>query len=123
MAERARYYKALTGRKLYRIKTVYLKDGWLTDEKLGRMVEYVGEVGPSDGLLCSDGYIYLTSIELNAIRRISREGRVEMVVQSEQLEWPDSFSHRGDTIYVTTSKVGFANSPQPYRLFSFKKPQ
>jgi sugar lactone lactonase YvrE len=112
------YYQALSGHTLYRIKTEYLQDTALTEENLGKLVEKVGNSGASDGLLYKDGYIYLTSIELNAIRRIAPGGEPELVVQDSLLQWPDSFAPGPDgSIYLTTSRIGFPEDGQPYRLF------
>jgi sugar lactone lactonase YvrE len=115
------YYQALSGHTLYRIKTEYLRDASLTEEKLGKLVEKAGTSGASDGLLFQDGYIYLTSIELNAIRRMAPGGEPEIVVQDSLLQWPDSFAAGPDgSIYVTTSRITFPDDGQPYRLFQVK---
>ena len=115
------YYQSLTGHHLYRIKTEHLRDSSLMDTELEDHVELVGESGASDGLLYKEGYIYLTSIEHSAIRRISTKGILETLIQDPKLEWPDSFSLSPDgTIYVTTSKIGFPPDSGPYRLFQLK---
>jgi len=115
------YYQALTGRTLYRIGTEKLRDESIPGDELGTFVERVGESGPSDGLLYRNGFIYLTSIEENAIRRMKPGGEVEVVVQDSLLEWPDSFSHGPEgTIYVTTSRIAFPPGAQPYRLFELR---
>jgi sugar lactone lactonase YvrE len=114
------YYQALTGRNLYRISTRKLRDPLIAADELPAFVEHIGESGASDGLLFADGYVYLTSIEHNAIRRVDQGGEVETVVQDSLLEWPDSFSRGpGGTIYVTTSRIGYPPHEQPYRLFKF----
>jgi sugar lactone lactonase YvrE len=115
------YYQALSGHTLYRIKTEYLRDISLTGEKLGKLMEKMGISRASDGLLFKDGYIYLTSIELNSIRRIAPGGEPEVVVQDSLLQWPDSFAAGPDgSIYVTTSRIAFPQDGQPYRLFQIK---
>jgi len=103
------YYMPLTGRNLYRIKTEYLRDSSISDSLLAEKVEHAGETGPSDGLLYKDGWVYLSSIEENSIKRINAAGKLERVVQNSLLEWPDSFSSPpgSDDIYVTTSRIGF----------------
>jgi sugar lactone lactonase YvrE len=114
------YYQALTGRTLYRIETKALRDEKLSEEKLGEKVERVGESGASDAIAFGpDGYIYLTSLEYNAIRRITPEGVVDVAVQDDRLKWPDSFAIGSDgTIYVTTAQIHLGSArTDPYRLF------
>jgi sugar lactone lactonase YvrE len=114
------YYQALTGRSLYRIKTEFLRDTSLTEAQLGEKVEFVIESGASDAIeFGPDGNLYLTSLEHNAIRRFTSEGKVEKVFQDSRLKWPDSFSITPDgTIYVTTSQLHLGNNPaEPYRIF------
>ncbi|HER44270.1 MAG TPA: hypothetical protein ENO08_07415 [Candidatus Eisenbacteria bacterium] len=115
------YYQALTGRTLYRIRTEKLRDRSIKGAELGSFVERVGETGPSDGLLHKEGFIYLTSIEQNAIRRIKPGGDVETVVQDSLLEWPDSFALGPQgTLYVTTSRIAFPPGAGPCRLFELR---
>jgi sugar lactone lactonase YvrE len=114
------YYQALTGRSLYRIKTDYLRDFNLTKTQLSKKVELMGQSGASDAIaFAPDGSIYLTSIEYNAIRRYTLGKKVEMVIQDEQLKWPDSFSITSDgAIYVTTSQLHLGpERTEPFKIF------
>ncbi len=115
------YYQALTGRTLYRIKTEYLRDFSLTTAEVDNKVEHVGTSGASDAIeFGPDGYLYLTSIELNAIRRFDVVSKTtEPFVADENLKWPDSFSITNDgTIYVTTSHLHLGlQSEMTYKLF------
>jgi len=114
------YYQALTGRTLYRIETKFLRDEELSAADLGGKVERVGESGASDAIAFGpDGHIYLTSLEHNAIRRVTPEGNVEVAVHDERLKWPDSFAIASDgTIYVTTAQIHLGSArTDPYRLF------
>ena len=112
------YYQALTGHHLYRIKTDYLRDQSIPEADLGSKVELVGKSGASDGLFFKDGFVYLTSIEHNAIKRITEQGEVQLMVKDTLLEWPDSFSMSADgEIYVTTSRIGFPADSKPFYLF------
>jgi len=115
------YYRALTGRTLYRIRTEKLRDSSIPGGELGSFVERIGESGPSDGLLFRDGFVYLTSIEENAIRRMRPSGGLEVVVRDSLLEWPDSFALGPQgAIYVTASRIGFPPGTQPQRLFEIR---
>ena len=114
------YFQALTGRSLYRIDTKFLRDYTISNAKLAEKVEYVTESGVSDAIeFDQKGNLYLTSLEYNAIRRYTSQGKIEMVIQHDQLKWPDSFSITPEgTVYVTTSQLHLGNSRiEPYRIF------
>jgi len=64
------YYKALTGRTLYRVKVADLEGAMRSDNvDLANRVERVGQVPTSDGLAFKNGQIYVTSIEDNSLLR------------------------------------------------------
>ena len=114
------YYQALTGRTLYRIETKWLRDESLSEAELGAKVERVAESGASDGIAFGrDGHIYFTSLEHNAIRRLTPEGNVEVAVRDDRLRWPDSFAVAHDgTIHVTTAQIHLGPAAEdPYWLF------
>lgn len=117
------YYQALTGRTLYRIATRYLHDTSLTEDELGGKVEFVAETGASDAIeFGPDGYLYLTSIEHDAIRRLEVGGEIETVAQNPLLAWPDSLAITSDgTIFVTTSQIHLGpKRTEPYRIFELQ---
>ena len=63
------YYKALTGRTLYRIAITALLDESLSPEALGNLVERVAVTEPTDGLeFDTQGNLYMTALETNAIK-------------------------------------------------------
>jgi len=114
------YYQALTGRSLYRIRTIWLQDSSLSEQELGDRVEFVAKTGVADGIeFGKDGNLYLTSLEYNALRRFTPEGKVETVVQDPGLKWPDSiFIVPGGDIYVTTSQLHLGpKRVDPYRIY------
>jgi len=117
------YYQALSGYSLYRIHTKWLKDESLSEKEIEEKVELLGKPGAADGIAFgTDGYLYLTSIELNAIRRFTPDKKVEMVIQDSRLKWPDSFSitPHGD-IYVTTSQLHLAGKhTEPFKIFKLQ---
>lgn len=114
------YYQALTGRSLYKIKTEYLRDNMFTDEELGDKVELVGLSGACDGIAFGpDDNLYLSSLEFNAIRKFTPDGKVAIVVCDEGIKWPDSFSITKDgVIYFTTSQLHLgAERVDPYKIY------
>jgi len=100
------YWKALTGRMLYRIATEALSNSGLSAKELEARVERVGESEPTDGLwIDKRGRLYLSAIESNAVK-VRDGGRDTTLVQDERLRWPDTFSEGPDgTIYVTSSHI------------------
>src|SRR6201982_2645062 len=62
------YYHALTAHKLYRIKTSFLVNEQVSAKDLQSKVENVGQTTAPDGMLdASDGSIYLTDLEHDAV--------------------------------------------------------
>lgn len=116
------YYKALSGRGLYRIQTRWLQDKEMSAEALGEKVEHLGQVGASDGMVFDKaGNLYLSALEYNAIRRYTPTGDLETVVRDPRLKWPDSFARGPDGgIVVTSSQIHLgAKVSQPYRIFKY----
>jgi len=103
---RALYWKALTGRTLYRITTEALDDPRVSEKDLGARVERVAQTEPTDGLwIDGRGQLYLSAIEQDAVK--VRDGdRITTLVQDKRLRWPDTFSEGPDgTVYVTSSRI------------------
>jgi sugar lactone lactonase YvrE len=115
------YYKALTGRALYKISTSALRDESLSDNELESEVVYVAETIPCDAIeFDPDGHLYFTSIEDNSIYRMLPGNDLSLFVTDNRLKWPDSFSitQSGD-IYVTSSRVYFP--PGEHGVFKIKR--
>ena len=122
------YYHALTAYTLYRIKTQYLKDASLSKSDLESKVETVAQTPAPDGMLeSSDGDVYLTAIEKNAIVRFeAASNTINTVVEDKQISWPDSLSWGPDgALYVSCSQIqnssrfndGKSVRKQPYKVF------
>jgi hypothetical protein len=114
------YFKALTGRDLYRIETRFLRDSSLPAAELEAHVEFVKDVGVCDGMeFGSDGSLYLTSLEGNAIQRLMPGDSLVTLVQDVRIKWPDSIAITDDNVlYFTTSQIHLGMAPvDPYRVF------
>jgi sugar lactone lactonase YvrE len=100
------YWKALTGRTLYRVATEALSNSRLSANGLDSRVERVGESEPTDGLwIDKRGQLYLSAIEANAVQ-VRNDGRDTTLIQDDRLRWPDTFSEGHDgTIYVMSSHI------------------
>jgi sugar lactone lactonase YvrE len=103
---RTLYWKALTGRTLYRITTDVLENPRLSEKDLEAHVERVAETEPTDGLwIDGRGWLYLSAIEQDAVK-VREVDRITTLVQDKRLRWPDTFSEGPDgAIYITSSRI------------------
>ncbi len=101
------YFAPLSELNLYRIRADDLRNAALPREALEQRIEIYAPKTMSAGLTIDDaGTIYLSSFEHSAIVMLHRNGRMETLVQSEQLRWPDGFSFGPDGwLYVTASSL------------------
>jgi sugar lactone lactonase YvrE len=106
------YWQAIKGEDLYRIATNVLCTKGLGREDVSPHVEAFGKNGVADGLLIARGTndMYITAPQENAVKlrdlNAGPAGQPRIVVQDEQLRWPDTFSQGPDgAIYVTTSHI------------------
>ena len=122
------YYHALTARTLYRVKTGFLTDETLSQKDLEAKVENVGQTPAPDGMLeSSDGSIYLTDLEYNAVVRWDpTTKRIEPVLADARMMWPDTLSWGlNGELYVTASQIenmprfnkGKSTRTEPYKLW------
>lgn len=124
------YYSVLSGRQLYSVSIDALVDRDLEDDKVAATVEDLGAKGASDGLESdSQGRIYITDYEHNAIRRRIPEamaGSEETLVFDPRVLWPDTMSLATDGyLYFTANQLhrqpSFHNGndlrEKPYSLF------
>lgn len=120
------YFQALCGRTLYYVSTEALRDPNLTPEALSRTVQNVGRTGAADGMeFDREGNLLLTAIEEGAIHRLTPQGKLECVLKSQLISWPDSFAIGPDgAIYFTTSQIHLGpNPPGGYRVFRLVPPK
>ena len=124
------YYSVLSGRQLYSVSIDALADETMSDADVAATVENLGAKGASDGLESdSQGHIYITDYEHNAIRRrLPQEmaGSDTTLVHDKRVLWPDTLSLANDGyLYFTANQLhrqpGFHNGrdlrEKPYSLF------
>jgi sugar lactone lactonase YvrE len=119
------YYKPLTGKAVYRVKTSALRHGDAGDE-----VEKVADAFPTDGFwMDADDTLYLSNINESAIYRLPKNGKLEKLLSDKRLVWPDTFSEGPDgSIYITASHIndspkynhGKSTRTMPYAVFRFR---
>jgi sugar lactone lactonase YvrE len=125
------YFKPLTDDKLYRIKTVDLRDAKLTDAELGKRVEDLGHFVVTDGMeFDKRGNLYAGDLEHGAIVSLGPDGKTRTeLVRDDRLVWPDSYSiSRDGYLYLSTSQIhkapqfngGVDQRKLPYGLFRIK---
>ncbi|MEM9069783.1 MAG: L-dopachrome tautomerase-related protein [Myxococcota bacterium] len=113
------YYQALRARTLYRIPGASLRDATLSEDARGASVERVAESGASDGLLFFQGYVWISALEHDAIRRIRPGSDVETAITDPRIAWPDSFTARAGAnhLYFTTAQIHLAEPSAPFRVW------
>ncbi len=139
------YYQALTARTLYRVPTAPMRrvlrptpgapteafnpfeapaDGPPGGPARGSargaiddLVVDLGETFATDAMIMdSNGVLYFTALERDAITARLPSGELTVVTADERLVWPDSFCIHNGLLYVTTARiheVGFNNPEGP----------
>jgi sugar lactone lactonase YvrE len=124
------YYGAVSGDRMYRIRTDHLADATLSPQQLSARVEDFAAKTLSDGLtMDSPGNIYLSDMEHDAIVLLKPDRTLETLLKDPVLRWPDGFSFGPDGwLYVTCSAlqhVLFVSHDEvaenaPYQIFRFR---
>ena len=123
------YYGPMSGRSLYRIRTVDLLEPSLSSADLAARVERFGDKPISDGItIDGGGNVYVTDITRNAIGVVDPTGEYRLLYQDVGLSWTDGFGFGPDNhIYVTVNQLhrspalnqGEDLSQPPYYLLRF----
>lgn len=102
------YYCPLGSRRLHSVSVDALANRDLSDQEVAQTIRDLPRRDfASDGLDCDEaGTLYLTDYEHNAIQRLTRDGRYEIVASDARMIWPDSISirPRGD-LYFTANQL------------------
>lgn len=124
------YFGALSGSSLYRVPLHDIADPSVPNAQIAARVERVSEKPLSDGFsVDSNGRVYITDVEHNAIFRIDERGELRTLISSQQVRWPDALSFGPDGwLYVADSALGevilqsddHIRKQGPYRIFRFQ---
>jgi sugar lactone lactonase YvrE len=124
------FYCPLSSRKLYSVSVDALCDRSISDDDVAKTVCDVITKGASDGLESdSQGRIYSTDYEHNAIHRLSLSGQDETLVCDPRVLWPDTLSLANDGyLYFIVNQLhrqarfhdGKDLRQKPYVLFRVK---
>ena len=124
------YYGAVSGDRMYRIRTSDLRDASLEHDALGARVEDYAAKTLSDGITTdSAGNVYLSDMEHSAVVLLKTDRTLETLVKDPRLRWPDGFSFGPDDwLYVTCSSLHHVlfvgqetmRAHAPYQVFRLK---
>jgi sugar lactone lactonase YvrE len=101
------YYKPLTDNKLYRIRTAFLRNEELSEDKLAAAVEDLGTFVATDGMIFDKrGNLYQGDYQNYKMVKITPAHKKEDLVADEKLIWPDSYSISDDGyLYISCSQI------------------
>lgn len=125
------YYCPLSSRRLYSVSVDALIDQSMTEEKVaGTIKDHGDKGGASDGLESdTQGRIYLSDYEHNAVRRMLPDGTIETLAYDPRMLWPDTLSLAHDGyLYFTVNQIerqavhwgGKDVRQKPYVVFRIK---
>ncbi|MDX1515965.1 MAG: L-dopachrome tautomerase-related protein [Woeseiaceae bacterium] len=124
------YYGALNGSGLYRVRLEDLRNTELPPRQLAARVERVSDKPLSDGFsLDNAGNVYITDVEHHAICRVTADGTLETLLQTDAIRWPDALSFGPDRwLYVADSALPelilksreHIRAQAPYHVFRLK---
>jgi sugar lactone lactonase YvrE len=124
------YFAAVTADELHRVRTSDLDDESLSAEDLAARVEGFAEKTMSDGLTMDlRDNVYVTDMEHDAIHRIGPDRKLETLLASKRIRWPDGMSFGPDGwLYLTASSLqdvifmprSHVEAKAPYQIFRFR---
>jgi sugar lactone lactonase YvrE len=124
------YYGALNGSGLYRVRLKDLRNESLPAQQLASRVERFSDKPLSDGFsIDSDGGVYITAIEHNAIFRVGPDRTLTTLLHAPEIRWPDALSFGPDGyLYVADSALSelvlqtdeHIKNQAPFKIFRFQ---
>lgn len=126
------YYASISADQLYRVRYQDLINKELSANQLAETVEAVGPKTMTDGMAMDiEGNVYLSDLEHSAIVRRTPEGKLETLLKSASIRWPDGFSNGPNgMLYFTCSSlhqvIGLSADDiaqkGPYQIYRFLPP-
>lgn len=124
------YYGPMAHEKLFRVRTIGLRDRQLSTRQLAERVEAYADKPLSDGMTIDDaGTLYVTDVEHRGIATIGPDRALRTLVKDERIRWADGLSWGPDGwLYLSDSAIqdqlfksqGFIRDHAPYFLWRLK---
>lgn len=118
------YFGAMTGTQWYAVPTQLLREG--TDGEVATSIAKVGRKPVSDGAAIDRaGNHFFTNLNDNGIDRLDTQGKLQSVVRSALLDWPDSVQFGPSSwLYISVNQLhktsaftgGADEGKPPYRI-------
>ncbi|MEO0574218.1 MAG: L-dopachrome tautomerase-related protein [Pseudomonadota bacterium] len=101
------YLAAMSNDGLYRVPAAAAADATVHPNQLAKRVERFGDKPLSDGVTTdAAGNIYVTDVEHHSITRIDPRRRLQTVLRSPRIRWPDSVAlDAANNLYVADSAL------------------
>ena len=101
------YFAAMSHESVYRVPTAALLDASLTNDELGKQIEFVGNKPLSDGIeLLADNTVILTDVENGGLVALSPNGTLSTLTNDPAVDWADSVTVAPDgAIWFTDSRL------------------
>lgn len=130
LGEKWLYFGALNGSRLFRVPFEDLVNEDLSAEQLASRVDPYARKPLSHGISAdTNGNIYVTDVEHNAVYIIGRDREPRTLLRSTRIRWPDGLSFGPDgSLYVSDSALPelvlksreHIEAQRPYRIFRIR---
>lgn len=127
------YYQTLSG-PLYRVPTLSLRNTSLSEQELGKQVEYIYDTPPLVGTaMDSQGNLYMAEFQRPRITMLTPDGSLKVIVEDDRLWGPDAlFISDQHELYIPCPQSGRLASnrgpggkdgvKRPYKIYKVKLP-
>jgi sugar lactone lactonase YvrE len=127
------YFGAISGDRLFRIRTADLRDEQFSAAALAARVEDYGPKNQSDGMtIDSAGNIYLAGVGQGTVDQLTPSRELRTYIRSSRLRWPDGMGFAPDGwVYLADSDFAgilfqsrsHIHANGPYALYRFRAEQ